>query len=218
MDAKTWDTAVNPPFMLEAVRGRMSDRKFRLFAVACCRRRDDLIRDHRCREALRLVERMAEEKVPQKEIDVHRFYLEQVVHETLWNSDSRGASQDDSTFALALGYLLDGRSAFEAACQVANHLGRGRSAIRHQTDLLREVMGNPFRPVVAYPRWLDWERGLVRHLAQTAYDGRAFDRLPILGDALEDAGCDSAELLAHLRGGGPHVPGCWALDALLGKS
>jgi hypothetical protein len=55
-------------------------------------------------------------------------------------------------------------------------------------------------------------------LAQTVYDKRAFERLPILADALEDAGCTDAELLAHFRSPGPHVRGCFALDAVLGKS
>jgi hypothetical protein len=54
-------------------------------------------------------------------------------------------------------------------------------------------------------------------LAQAIYDERAFDRLPILADALLDAGCDNEELLAHLRSEGPHVRGCWAVDLILGK-
>ena len=54
-------------------------------------------------------------------------------------------------------------------------------------------------------------------LAASVYEEQAFDRLPILADALEEAGCDDAELLAHLRGPGPHARGCWPLDTLLGK-
>ncbi len=54
-------------------------------------------------------------------------------------------------------------------------------------------------------------------LAAAVYEERAFDRLPLLADALEDAGCTNAELLGHLRGPGPHARGCRALDLLLGK-
>jgi hypothetical protein len=54
-------------------------------------------------------------------------------------------------------------------------------------------------------------------LAQAIYDDRAFDRLPILADALEEAGCDTADILAHCRGPGPHVRGCWVVDLILGK-
>jgi hypothetical protein len=57
----------------------------------------------------------------------------------------------------------------------------------------------------------------VSKLAQAVYEGRSFDRLPILADALEDAGCSAPELLGHLRGTGPHVKGCWALGLVLGK-
>lgn len=83
-----------------------------------------------------------------------------------------------------------------------------------QAALIREVVGNPFRPVTFNPLWLTAN---VLALAQTIYDSRAWDTLPILADALADVGCDDATLLDHLRGPGPHVRGCWALDAVLGR-
>jgi hypothetical protein len=82
-----------------------------------------------------------------------------------------------------------------------------------QACLVRDVFPNPFRPVVPKPAW---GADAVLGLARAAYAGR-FDSLPVLADALEEAGCDSADLLAHCRGRGPHVRGCWALDVLLGK-
>jgi hypothetical protein len=85
------------------------------------------------------------------------------------------------------------------------------------SNLVREIVGNPFRPVAVDPPWLRWQDGLVARLAQSLYDDRHFAELPILADALEDAGCDSPDLLTHLRSPGPHVLGCWALDALIGK-
>ena len=62
------------------------------------------------------------------------------------------------------------------------------------------------------------DAGDCRALAGAIYDERAFDRLPVLGDALEDAGCADAAILAHCRGPGEHVRGCWVVDLLLGKS
>ncbi|HEX5269104.1 MAG TPA: hypothetical protein VFW33_01390 [Gemmataceae bacterium] len=79
-------------------------------------------------------------------------------------------------------------------------------------------MGNPFRPPTMEATWLAWNGGLLPRIAEEIYKDRAFDRLPILSDALLDAGCDNEDLLAHLRGGGPHVRGCWAVDLILGKS
>jgi hypothetical protein len=90
--------------------------------------------------------------------------------------------------------------------------------------LIRDIFGNPFRPVALDPVWLAWNDGTVAKLARSVYEERALPegtldqaRLAVLADALEDAGCTSAELLNHLRGSGPHVRGCWALDLLLGK-
>ena len=81
-------------------------------------------------------------------------------------------------------------------------------------NLLREIFGNPFRPVSLARSWLTPN---VLALAQTIYEERAFDRLPILSDALLDAGCDNPDILDHCRSPGPHVRGCWVVDLLLGK-
>ncbi len=80
--------------------------------------------------------------------------------------------------------------------------------------LLRDLFGNPFNPPTFEPTWVT---STVRGLAEGIYDGRAFDRMPILADALEDAGCDNPDILAHCRGDGPHVRGCWVVDLVLGK-
>jgi hypothetical protein len=83
--------------------------------------------------------------------------------------------------------------------------------------LIRDIFGNPFRPVPLDPSWLAWNDSTVSKLAQSIYDDRAFDRLPILADALEEAGCDNADILQHCRQPGEHVRGCWVVDLLLGK-
>ena len=83
-----------------------------------------------------------------------------------------------------------------------------------QADLLRDIFGNPFRPVTLDPRWLT---SSVLDLSRTIYDERVFERMPILADALMDAGCDSDELIDHCRGPGPHVRGCWVVDLLTGN-
>jgi hypothetical protein len=67
------------------------------------------------------------------------------------------------------------------------------------------------------PAWLAWNAGTVRKMAQAIYDDRAFDQLPILADALEEAGCANRDILDHCRSGGDHVRGCWVIDLLLGK-
>jgi hypothetical protein len=77
---------------------------------------------------------------------------------------------------------------------------------------------NEYRPVLVDAAWLTWNDATIHKLAHSIYADRAFDRLPILADALEDAGCDNADILAHCRGPGPHVRGCWVVDLILGKT
>jgi hypothetical protein len=85
-----------------------------------------------------------------------------------------------------------------------------------QCGLLRDILGNPFRPLPHLePAWLT---PTVVAIACRAYDTCDFAALPVLADALEDAGCDDEKMLSHCRGPGPHVRGCWVIDLLLGKS
>jgi hypothetical protein len=83
-----------------------------------------------------------------------------------------------------------------------------------QCELFRDIIGNPFRPAV-----LDrhWKTATTFALAQSIHEDLAFDRMPILADALEEVGCTEAEILSHCRGPGPHVRGCWVVDLVLGK-
>jgi broad specificity phosphatase PhoE len=87
-------------------------------------------------------------------------------------------------------------------------------ALAELAGLLRDLLGDPFRPLPLDATWLT---PVVRSVAKVAYDERRFEDLPVLADALEEAGCDNADILSHLRGPGPHVRGCWAVDLLLGK-
>jgi hypothetical protein len=83
--------------------------------------------------------------------------------------------------------------------------------------LLREIFGTPFLPAEVEPSWLTWNLGTVVRLAKGIYEDRVFDHMPILADALEDAGCQDVDILSHCRQQAPHVRGCWVLDLLLGK-
>ena len=83
-------------------------------------------------------------------------------------------------------------------------------------DVLREIFGNPFRPLAVSPAWRTSD---VMALAKGIYEDRAFDRMPILADALQDAGCENTDILNHLRDpNATHVRGCWALDLVLAKT
>lgn len=81
--------------------------------------------------------------------------------------------------------------------------------------LLRDVFGNPFRPVTFDPAW---RTSSAVQLAGQVYEARDFGPMPVLADALQDAGCEHADILAHCRGSGPHARGCWVVDPVLGKA
>jgi hypothetical protein len=109
-------------------------------------------------------------------------------------------------------------AALHAADRAQAALGRTRGECATQAALLRDVLGNPFRRPPPLPAAIQaWNYGTVVKLAKAVYDGRAFDRMPILADALEEAGCDNADIRAHCRGPGPHVRGCWVVDLLLAR-
>jgi hypothetical protein len=112
----------------------------------------------------------------------------------------------------------------DAVRRHATFTAAARAEQRAVADLVREVYGNPFHQVQLNPAWKSWNNGIVLKLAQAAYDERSLPtghldpaRLALLADALEDAGCTDAEILGHLRGPGPHVRGCWAVDLIQEK-
>jgi hypothetical protein len=92
-----------------------------------------------------------------------------------------------------------------------------RAERRRQCDLLRDVAGNPFREVAIDPVWLRGQDGLIRKLAHAMYEEGRLADLPVLADALEEAGCSDAEILGHCRSGEEHVRGCWVVDRCRGK-
>jgi len=118
------------------------------------------------------------------------------------------ADRDDDPVALteAQFYML-------CAATEAIHVIRN-SEYAALAALLRDIFGNPFRPVTFAPRWLTSN---VVNLASAIYQERAFDRMPILADALVDSGCENETIVAHCLGERPHVRGCWVVDLLLGK-
>ncbi|HWG47752.1 MAG TPA: hypothetical protein VN688_33625 [Gemmataceae bacterium] len=118
-------------------------------------------------------------------------------------------------------------AAVSADCKSQNATRRQRQMVRQvalanerarQRSGLADIFGNPFRPARIDHRFLGWNDGTIPKLAQVIYEGRAFDHLPILADALEEAGCSDLDILGHLRGPGPHVRGCWVVDLCLGLS
>jgi hypothetical protein len=219
--------------MLAFLQGRASDRKLRLFACACYRRWGRVEGD-RARGAVEVAERYADGLATPGELEAaRRDARANFAQAQLGYSGALASFVEYSGYAGALASFGEdsdvaqelaaaGAALASTAPAVGNAAGLSGDADHvfggdHEEVPLRDVFGNPFRPVRIDPAWLAWNGSTVPRLAQTVYDERAFDRLPVLADALEDAGCSDADLLGHLRGPGPHVRGCWAVDLLLGK-
>jgi hypothetical protein len=212
-----WMECDDPQVMLSFLQeaGQLSDRKLRLFAVACCRRIEYLLSDERTRRAMDLAELYADGMA--SEVDLAEADAE------AWNARSQAwDEQVDSNRhadAAGAGEMAAWPAARDAAYLVAELSARvaATSDMRpYQCGLLRDLFGNPFRPPPPLsPSCLTPE---VTSLATTIYESRSFDRLRELADALAAAGCTEAEVLAHLRSKGPHGRGCWVVDLLLRKS
>jgi hypothetical protein len=196
-----WRKGTDVVKMLRFVSTETNERKLRLFAVACCRWLDHMMTEDD-RKAVEAADRFADGLITSKERDAARYVRSQVRSNPL-PAPSRAAGS--ATFA-------GGRSAAVMTCWHATEAGLDMTT---QCQLIWCVFGNPFHPITVGATWLT---STVVALATGIYDERAFDRMPILADALQDAGCDNADILNHCRGPGPHVRGCWVVDLLLGKS
>jgi hypothetical protein len=227
-----WLACTDPTPMLEFLRSKAGDRKLRLFAVACCRRFLPLIRDPRVGEALEVAERFADGLVGDEERSDARKAAQQAAQ--VRGVTARPDAPKWERRAASLAYYAAARRAMEAAwnvpllaVEVRGWRAGGSNACNWQaikadegvihTDLLRDIFGNPFRSVPIDPSWLTWNGGTIPRLAEAIYDERRLSDLPILADALEEAGCSEPAILSHCRSDGPHVRGCWVIDLLLGK-
>jgi hypothetical protein len=176
------------------------------------------MQDERCRKAVEASEQFADGLISERRLDNLSAEAEEAFDEAIREPD--GDQSPVATIAHAASYSsspsLEIIVLLEATNAVVAVAKDGReNELMALSSLLRDIFGNPFRPITLDPRWLT---STVLDLARLIYDERAFDRLPILADALMDAGCDSEELLKHCRSEGPHVRGCWVVDLILGKS
>ncbi len=232
MTETEWQACTDPSLLLEWLRHRAaaSDRKLLLFAAACCRTvwpvRPPRPAGQAVKRTVPIPPRMLEVFADRERRDRAAVEAaERFADGQLGAADFRAAVRNAAHNPAG---LLARRGPFRMAAEVARSAAdtvfvkesaQARNAPEVLCRLLRDVFGPlAFRPAGVAPSVLTWTGGTVPRLAQAVYHERAFDRLPVLADALEEAGCDSPEILAHCRQAGEvHVRGCWVLDLILGK-
>jgi hypothetical protein len=231
VDETTWLACTDPFAMLQFLGGQVSNRKWRMFACGCCRRIWDALVDERSRRAIEVLDRLADGLGGEGEA------TEAARGATRADRQTRQAHSGSpvTVAAVAAKDAITGNwagvlrwvSATEVWSGGAHHseeaasqsVAAARAAL---ATLLREVVGNPFHPPSIDPTWQTNE---VIGLGEATYEHRELPsghlgpaRLAVLCDALLDSGCPpDHELLTHLRSPGPHVRGCVAIDALLGR-
>jgi hypothetical protein len=218
MTEAEWLSCTDPQEMLGALRNKAGDRKLRLFAIACCLHGSPLGAGE-FRPVLQMAEAYADgllspeelwraytllPDVPGRRVAVPRAF-------TLW--EARAVSDWVAPAPPHPDDTSDDPTEEPPADSEAMEQRR-----KVQCGLLRDIAGNPFRPVTLHPAWRGHE---VRLLAQAAYEERNLHdwtldpmRLAVLGDALEEVGCTNQDVLNHCRAPGQHVRGCWLVDLL----
>lgn len=222
MNEELWLRSSDPLAMLGWIRDKTSPRKLRLLSCACCRRVWPLLSDARSRIAVEVAERYADGQASVRDLAQARARAvcavgggRQAAWAAYWAANTSAMGPLINVFTAASSGAADMAASGQG---LSDRNERYESAVlgqaREQTALIREVIGNPFRDIVLRPDWLGWAGGTVRSIARGIYDEDAFDRMPVMGDALEDAGCGDEEVLHHCRHG-QHVRGCWVLDLIL---
>jgi hypothetical protein len=181
-------------------------RRFRLLAVACARIGQSRISDGRRQAALDVAELYADRVIGLSELEKTGIAVQDIPIANAWDGLAAAAvhaSPHDDAVAF---------TAVHAMISITKPKRNRRTAVA----LIRDVFGNPFRPVAFSPEWCT---DTAVSLARQMYESRDFSAMPILADALQDAGCDRSDVLDHCRDTSlTHVRGCWVTDLVLGKA
>lgn len=223
MTEPEWLACTSPEMILDFLRAsyrQLSARKLRLFATRCCENLLNFSTEPEVRQAVATLARFAEGTASDVElwracqhagrVWIAEFgcnYVSAAVHET---TRLAGTHPFD---AATSGAIVAG-----SAAQLRAGCGTLEGERAAQSDWLRDIFPSPYRPKIVRRSWFRWNDATPRKLAETIYEECAFSLLPVLADALEEAGCTDPDILGHCRGPGPHVRGCWVVDLVLGKA
>jgi hypothetical protein len=225
MTEQEWRAATDPFELLDSVEEEATQRKIRLFADACCHRIARFLAAERSRNAIEVSDLYADDLASEEQLTIALSEADAAGEDMLVRHAIGRAGLTAAKAVIFLTPTLFVNDVIIGVLQtlVATEYGTPpsegvRAAYRAESEahasLLRDIFGNPFRPVAFDPTW---RTSTAVALASQMYESRDFSAMPILADALQDAGCDNADILDHCRGEGTHVRGCWVVDLVLGK-
>ena len=246
MTSRQWRRCKDSIEMIRALKGVASDRKGRLYLCGGCRAIWKLLYDDLSREAVEVAERVADGQAAEDELRYAVWAAEVPTFGYDFDGSWRRYQADETVppsiqRLVEMGVLTSQqlgennpqidepvRDRLLAAAGLAE-ASASRSPFDHDwwhrriplvpwpgEWLLRCVFSDPFAPFVFFsPAWISPE---VAALARTIYEDRAFERMPLLGEALKEAGCRNWDMIEHCHSPHPHVRGCWVVDLALGKS
>jgi hypothetical protein len=239
MPEEFWLRSNDPSALSRFIRGSISERKLRLWACACVqaifnsyldwggpktpfatywdlRSRYERFWGYTLEEAYCIAD---QREIPQKWVASRREFSRSLGSMAIHDGSDHLPEHwiDDRVASRLSARSFDLHDAVEVSRMVANPFRQFPSVARLaiHANCLRDICGNPFRPVTLDP---SWRTSTVVALAQAIYQENAFDQMPILADALQDADCDNEDILNHCRQPGEHCRGCWVLDLTLGKT
>ncbi|HZV05209.1 MAG TPA: hypothetical protein VE999_09020 [Gemmataceae bacterium] len=218
MTEAEWLACTDSFDMLLFLHEKASDRKLRLFACAYVREGWHLLADERSRRSVEIAEQHADGLSDDASLDRACDEADDAISNSreLFLNSGKGEVEGRAFEGSCAAHWVAVEEAWEAALQQLHwHFIEDESTI--QSALLHDIIGNPFRTATITPEMLNWHGGLLVSMAQRMYDSYDFTDVPILADALEEAGCTNADILNHCRQPGEHVRGCWVIDLLLGK-
>jgi hypothetical protein len=233
MTEEEWLACGDPGEMLEALRGKVSAHRLWRFAALCWRRGARFLEDEASCRGVEALEALADGVAIDDrclrftEEGEFLINLRDVPYGIGINQapEFAAVAARNSVEAVAMAEAGEAGDPYlslwarivgddHATAQAPGAADGLSAALRSYSPLILEFFGNPFRPLSFSP---DWRTSTAIALAQQMYDSRDFSAMPILADALQDAGCDNADILDHCRGPEPHVRGCWVVDLVLSK-
>ena len=230
MTEAEWRTCGSRKHMCWALRARpFRPSRWVVFNLACLDRVADLIDDGRCTDYLRELAGFAAAPTGMSDMTaaadplaVEREAVREAVRDVWGRRSDPLRLARVATFRAVMRARYPTLATSEMVAVASARRLPADARFAHQWDerrshaeLIREVFGNPFRPVAFDP---EWRTAAAVALARTMYEARDFAPMPVLADALDDAGCDHPDILGHCRGPGLHVRGCWVVDLVLNES